>query len=131
MRRRRRNPSGSNWLMWAGLAVGAYVVWKYLLPGLTSVGSAVSAGTNAVSGAIASFINTVSGTSAPSAAALTVGRGVKLPDGSIVPLTSFTQVSASADSTQLYGMLPDPTTGAATMWTISGPVDANGNYLAS
>lgn len=110
------------------LALGAaavYVLVKYVLPSVKSLGTAATAATNATAGGIASVINWATGVSAPSPAALTGQRGVVMPDGSIVPLSSFQGIVASADSTQLYGIYN------GTDYTISGPVDANGNYTAS
>jgi hypothetical protein len=125
--RRRRNPdhSSKDWLLFGGIAVGGYLLLKYVLPGISSVANAASAGTNAISSGIASVINWAAGTSAPSPAPLTGSRGVNMPDGSVVPLSLFTDISANPTSTALYGVYQ------GTMYTISGPLDANGNYTAS
>jgi hypothetical protein len=123
--RRRRNPDHKDWLLFGGIAVGGYLLLKYVLPGISGVANAASAGTNAVSSGIANLINWASGTSAPSPAALTGARGVNMPDGSVVPLSLFTDISANSASTALYGIYQ------GTMYTISGPLDANGNYTAS
>jgi hypothetical protein len=110
------------------IAAGAalvYVAIKYILPTLQGVGTAASATGNAVASPIASLINWATGVSAPSVPANTAGRGVILPDGSVAPLSSFTSITPSSDLTSLYGVYQ------GTMYTISGPVDANGNYTAS
>lgn len=113
-------------VLWLALGAGAvYLVWKYVLPSLQSVANAATAATGATAGGIASVINAITGVSAPSAAALTGGRGVNMPDGSVVPLSLFSGIQASGDGTALYGIYQGD------MYTISGPLDANGNYTAS
>lgn len=116
--------SSYNVLTLAAVAVGAYVVWKYLLPVLQTAMQGAGAAANAVTnaGVDAYFaLNPLP----PPIQVNTAQRGVNMPGGSIVPLSSFQQIMASPDSTQLYG------TYGGTRYTISGPLDANGNYTAS
>jgi hypothetical protein len=115
--RRRRNPDVANWLLLAGVGVGAYFLYRLFSAGT----SAVSSGVNAVSSGIASVISKL--TLPPPIVVNNAGRQVAMPDGSSVPLTSFTSLRSNPDGS--------PTIlGNYNGTTLTIDSDGQGNYFA-
>lgn len=126
MRHRRRNPSLSDvnsFFTLALVAGGGYVFYKYVWPLLNKLPAAVDTAANAIAAPIADAY--VAMTSGPAAQVL----------GSVV-LSTGEQVTMQ-DISAAGGLTPVPNSNAFSfMWNnkayvISGPHDANGNYLAT
>lgn len=112
--RRRSNPATSDWLFLGAVGVGAYLLYRFL----TTTGSAA---TQSVSSGIANFISKL--TLPPAIAVSTAGRQVAMPDGTSLPLSSFTNLKSNPDgSPTLVGQY-----GSAS-YTIDS--DGQGNYFA-
>jgi uncharacterized membrane protein YjjB (DUF3815 family) len=117
MRRRRRNPDVQNWLVIGLVGIGAYVVYR-----LWSAGSsAATAGVNSVSQSIANLITKL--TLPPPVVVSTAGRMVAMPDGSSLPLSSFTNIVSNPDGSPTLKAQYGTTT-----YTIDS--DGQGNYFA-
>jgi hypothetical protein len=107
--RRRRNPTlaGNSLLTWGMIAIGGYVLIKYILPMIQGIGQAGATAVNAVTTPIA---NLFPGTS-PQVNTGSTGLTVLFPDGSSIPVNQINMsfVNGQAQFTYngaLYALTP-------------------------